>query len=67
MGLRDILRRWSTTEDDRAVERAVEESQMTPIERDIDRKDFEGRKDDLAAGSSRAGAAAEDAASDDLP
>jgi hypothetical protein len=31
------------------MERAEEESRMSPFERDVDREDFEGRKDDLFA------------------
>jgi hypothetical protein len=47
MGLRDLLSRWTKSEDERAIERAREESTMTPYERDVDQEDFEGRKDDL--------------------
>jgi hypothetical protein len=39
---------------------------MTPYERDVDREDFEARKDDLLAGRDRAGADALDVADDDL-
>lgn len=49
MGLKDFFRRWSKGEDERAVERAEEESRMTPLQRDVDREDFEGRKDDVYA------------------
>jgi hypothetical protein len=49
MGLKDLFRRWSKDEDERAIERAEEETRMTPFERDVDREDFEGRKDDLFA------------------
>jgi hypothetical protein len=49
MGLKDLFSRWSKGEDERAIERADEESRMTPFERDVDREDFEGRKDDLFA------------------
>jgi hypothetical protein len=49
MGLKDLFSRWSKGEDERAIERAEEESRMTPLERDVDREDFEGRKDDLYA------------------
>lgn len=49
MGLKGLFSRWSKGEDERAIERAEEESRMTPFERDVDREDFEGRKDDLYA------------------
>ena len=49
MGLKDLFSRWSKGEDERAIERAEEETRMTPFERDVDREDFEGRKDDLYA------------------
>ena len=39
---------------------------MSPAERAFDKEDFEGRKEDLAAGSTWAGREAEGAASDDL-
>jgi hypothetical protein len=58
MGLKDLFSRWSKSEDERAIERADEESRMTPFERDVDREDFEGRKEDLYA-SERESAGAE--------
>ncbi len=66
MGLKRIFGRWSKGEDERAVERAENEAQMTPVDRAVDREDFEGRKDDIVAGSSRAGSDAAEAASDEL-
>jgi hypothetical protein len=66
MGLKDLFRRWSKDEDARAVERAKEESGMTPIERDVDREDFEARKDDVAATRGWAGSEAERAAEAEL-
>ncbi len=66
MGLKDLLRRWSKGEDARVLERAEEESRMTPYQRDVDREDFEARKDDVRIGGSFAGSEAEAAASDDL-
>jgi heme-degrading monooxygenase HmoA len=66
MGLKELFQRWTKSEDARAVERAEEESRMTPYERDVDREDFEARKDDLLAGRDRAGADALDVADDDL-
>ena len=59
MGLKDFFTRWSKGEDDRAIERAEEESRMTPFERALDREDYEGRKDDLYA-TERESAGAED-------
>ena len=66
MGLKDLFSRWSKGEDRRAIERVEEESRMTPAERAFDKEDFEGRKDDLAAGSTWAGREAEGAASGEL-
>jgi len=66
MGLKQLFQRWSKGEDARAVERAKEESGMTPHERDVDREDFEGHKDDIAATRGLAGSAAADVASEDL-
>ena len=66
MGLKDLLRRWSRGEDARAVDRAKEESGMTPVERDEDREDFEARKDDIAATRGYAGSEAEQAAEAEL-
>lgn len=66
MGLRDLLRRWTKGEDERAKERAQEESFMTPHERDATSQDFEARKDDTAVSESWPGSAASDAASGDL-
>ncbi len=66
MGLRELFQRWTKGENARTIERGEEESRMTPVERDVDREDFEGRKDDLLAGRDRAGADALDVASDDL-
>ena len=66
MGLKQLFQRWSKGEDARTIERAEEESRMTPYERDVDGEDFEARKDDLLAGRDRAGADTLDVASDDL-
>lgn len=46
MGFFDFIKRWSKSEDDRALERAEEESRMTPQERDAFEEDFEGRQAD---------------------
>ena len=61
MGLKDLFSRWTKSEDERAIERAKLESQMSPEERAHDQEDFEGRKDDIAAESSWAGREAEGA------
>ena len=66
MGLKDLLSRWTKGEDRRATERAEVESRMTEKEREFDKEDFEGRKDDTAAASTWAGREAEGAAADDL-
>lgn len=66
MGLKDLFSRRRKGEDERAIERAKLEAQMSPQERAIDQEDFEARKDDTSAASNWAGREAEDAASDDL-
>jgi hypothetical protein len=66
MGLKQFFQRWSKSEDARVIERAEEESRLTPFERDVAGEDFEARKDDLMAGRGRAGEAARDVAADDL-
>ena len=38
--------RFWQSDNDRLTEKAVEESRMTPYERDIDQEDYEARKDD---------------------
>ena len=58
MRLLSFFKRWSKGEDDRALERAEAESRMTPLERDVDREDYEGRKDDSYIGGSFSGAEA---------
>ena len=63
MGLKDLLSRWSKREDARAIE---QEQEAELGDRPDATHDFEGRKNDVAAASSRAGAAAEDAAAGDL-
>ena len=47
MGLKDLFKRWSSSEDERAIERADEDSRGTALERDFEEEDFEGRKQDL--------------------
>ena len=55
MGLKRFFSRWTHGEDDRALERADEETQMTAPERDVDREDYEERKDDIKTDASYAG------------
>jgi hypothetical protein len=67
MGFFDFIKRWSKRENDRTLERAEEESRMTPHERDVFEEDFEGRKADTEArewfpGASTLGADEEDGA-----
>jgi hypothetical protein len=56
MGLKRFFSRWTKGEDARALERADEETRMTPEERDVAEEDYEARKDDMrTAGTSYAG------------
>jgi hypothetical protein len=66
MGLKEILSRWTRSEDRRAVERSKEESRMAAHERDVDQEDFEARKDDVKLNRDFAGSEALDTARDDL-
>jgi hypothetical protein len=66
MGLKDLFSRWTKAENRRATKRADLESGMTPYERDVDKEDFEARKDDIAADSTWAGREAEGAARGEL-
>jgi len=66
MGLTDLFRRWFKARDAGALERAEDETRMTPYERDVDREDFEARKDDIRADNTFAGRAAEEAAEGEL-
>ena len=47
MGLKRFFSRWSKGEDERAIERAEEDTRGTPLERDLDQEDFEAKKEDL--------------------
>jgi fumarylacetoacetate (FAA) hydrolase family protein len=65
MGLKSFFSRWSKGEDERAIERAEEDSRGTALQRDLDQEDFEGKKEDLLVeqqdfASSEAFGAAED-------
>jgi hypothetical protein len=66
MGLKHLFSRWSKSEDQRAIEKAEQESSMTALERAVESEDFEARKDDLQIGSTVAGSGAEAAAGEDL-
>jgi hypothetical protein len=67
MGLKSFFSRWTKGEDARAVERADEETRMTPYERDVDREDYEARKEDMrTANTSYAGFDAADVARNEL-
>jgi hypothetical protein len=70
MGLKDLFQRWTKGEDERAIERAREESEAHAggYQRALDAEDFEGRKEDLNTHSQWSGSEAEAAAGDeDLP
>jgi hypothetical protein len=67
MGLKDLLARLTKSADRQALERADEESRMTPHERAVDQEDYEARKDDTyVTGETYAGSGAASAAADDL-
>jgi len=56
MGLKSFFSRWTKGEDERALERADEETRMTSYERDVDEEDYEARKEDMRTeGTSYAG------------
>jgi hypothetical protein len=58
MGLRDLIRRWTKGEDERALERERDEelADANAIERARAAEDFEARKDDAAAARRLGGA-----------
>ena len=58
--------RFWQSDKDRLTEKAIEESRMTPYERDVDQEDYEGRKEDLQLQRDYAGSEALDVARDDL-
>jgi hypothetical protein len=66
MGLKDLFKRWTKAEDERALERAERESSMTPVEREVDQEDYEARKDDIRIAGSFQGSEALDASRDEL-
>jgi hypothetical protein len=61
MGLRDLFKRWSQSQDEDAIERAERETRMTPYERDVAQEDFQERIDDSAISGSFAGGEAMEA------
>jgi hypothetical protein len=56
MGFFDFIKRWKKAEDDRTLERAEEETRMTPHERDVSEEDYEARRDDINTGEWEPGA-----------
>jgi hypothetical protein len=59
MGLKSFFSRWSKESDREALERAEEETRMTPYERDIDQSEgFAGRKTDSMISNTFAGSEA---------
>ena len=59
MGLKNFFSRWSKAEDDDAIERAQEQSRMTPYERDLDQSEgLVGRQTDSFISNSWAGSEA---------
>jgi hypothetical protein len=66
MGLKELFQRWRRSADDEALERATEESRMTPYERDVDQEDYAAQKEDTQLERDFASAEAIDVAGDDL-
>jgi hypothetical protein len=62
-----LLRRLSEWWNRDRLERAEEETRMTPIERDVAEEDFEALKDDVAAREGLLGGGATDYESDSEP
>jgi hypothetical protein len=58
MGLKDFFSKWSKGSDADALERAEEETRMTPYERDLDQEGFAGRKTDSMISNTYAGSEA---------
>lgn len=65
MGLWGFFKRWSKAEDERALERADEETRMSPHDRDVFEEDYEARKDDTHIAGGFAGSEALGAADDE--
>jgi hypothetical protein len=63
----ELLRRLRGWWNKDALERAEQETRMTPAERDAAEEDYEGRKDDLAARSDLLGGGAADYERDSEP
>lgn len=66
MGLKELFSRITGSGDARARARAERETHMTEAERDVDREDYEARKDDMKIGEDFAGSEAIESADDDL-
>jgi hypothetical protein len=62
-----LFRRLSALWNRDSLERAEEETRMTPIERDVAEEDYEARKDDVAARDSFLAGGAADYESDSEP
>jgi hypothetical protein len=59
MGLKNFFSRWSKGEDEDAIERAEQQSRMTPYERDLDQSEgLAGRQTDSFISNSWAGSEA---------
>ncbi len=59
MGLKSFFSRWSKESDGEAIEKAEEETRMTPYERDLDQSEgFAGRETDSYVSNSWAGSEA---------
>ncbi len=66
MGLKSFFSRWTKSDDARALERADEETRMTPQERDVDEEDYEAHKDEIRTDASYAGFDAADVARNEV-
>jgi hypothetical protein len=64
MSVLQRLRSWWNKDE---LEQADEERYLTPIERDLEEEDFEGKKDDVAARNSLLAGGAADYESDSEP
>jgi len=59
MGLKNFFKSWSKGEDERALEKAEEDSRLTPYERDLDQSEgVTGRKTDTFISNTFAGSEA---------
>ena len=58
MGLKNFFKGWSKGEDEQALERAEEETRMTPYERDLAQEGYAGQKTDSMISNTYAGSEA---------